>query len=360
MKHLAHIDALRGYAILGVIMVHATMATPGLEWPVLDFAQKGQRGVQLFFVVSALTLMLSWRHRNDGTASFLVRRVFRIAPMFWVAIVFFALLKGQTNWHHLAASATFVHDWYPTTIMSTVPGGWSIGVEMTFYLLFPLIALYLRSWRSVAVLLVAAILIAPRLSRFGPEIMWPDVNPADLGLLGTLWLPKQLPVFLTGILVFHLLNRADEFSQRSLEIAACVIVALILLSPFVPFVGGLYPIAALFGALTYVLGKGGGRWLVSRPVQAMGKISYSGYLMHFALLACLGALKESGIDPFGFGDPANGWVYFVCFYVGLVAATAACSAVTYHYVEKPGIAAGRWVAMRFAKSEKPERVAAPV
>jgi peptidoglycan/LPS O-acetylase OafA/YrhL len=31
-KHLDYIDALRGYAILGVIAVHASLAVPDLHW----------------------------------------------------------------------------------------------------------------------------------------------------------------------------------------------------------------------------------------------------------------------------------------------------------------------------------------
>jgi hypothetical protein len=58
-KHLAYIDALRGYAILGVIGVHASQSGAELAWPLQLLADQGARGVQLFFVVSALTLMLS-------------------------------------------------------------------------------------------------------------------------------------------------------------------------------------------------------------------------------------------------------------------------------------------------------------
>ena len=68
-RHLDYIDALRGYAILGVVAVHASIAVPDLEWPLRFLAEQGARGVQLFFVVSALTLMLSWHARDDGELS---------------------------------------------------------------------------------------------------------------------------------------------------------------------------------------------------------------------------------------------------------------------------------------------------
>src|SRR5215468_288588 len=89
-----YIDGMRGYAILMVIAVHASLRVPRLEWPLADVMAQGARGVQLFFTVSALTLMMSWHRRQDGSAPFYLRRLFRIAPMFWLAIVVFIVLFG--------------------------------------------------------------------------------------------------------------------------------------------------------------------------------------------------------------------------------------------------------------------------
>src|SRR5262245_32766165 len=79
MPRYAYIDALRGYAILGVISVHTSGAVPHLGGRLRDLATSGQYGVHLFFVVSALTLVMSWHARSDGTYRFYIRRLFRIA-----------------------------------------------------------------------------------------------------------------------------------------------------------------------------------------------------------------------------------------------------------------------------------------
>jgi exopolysaccharide production protein ExoZ len=67
-RHYAYIDALRGWAILGVIAFHVSQYFPGLEYPLRTVVGEGARGVQLFFVISALSLMLSWHQRADGIA----------------------------------------------------------------------------------------------------------------------------------------------------------------------------------------------------------------------------------------------------------------------------------------------------
>src|ERR1700733_9049273 len=90
----AYIDALRGYAILLVIAVHSSQYFTNLSPNVTALANQGARGVQLFFVASAMTLTMSWTARHDGPKAFYIRRFFRIAPMFYLSIPLFLYLNG--------------------------------------------------------------------------------------------------------------------------------------------------------------------------------------------------------------------------------------------------------------------------
>lgn len=80
------IDALRGFAFLGVLVHHVVPRVDGLPRVVKQIAAAGGEGVQLFFVVSALTLFLSFDSRRGTQArpltAFFLRRFFRIAPLF--------------------------------------------------------------------------------------------------------------------------------------------------------------------------------------------------------------------------------------------------------------------------------------
>ena len=145
-----YIDCIRGYAILLVITCHMTGAIPELPWPVKRLTEHGWYGVQLFFEASCLTLLLSWHHSREAvegrTTRFFIRRFFRIAPLYYLAAAaYFALEPPPSGFDpvQLVAAMGFVNSWSPHWMPTVaggwyvVPGGWSIGVEFTFYVLFP-------------------------------------------------------------------------------------------------------------------------------------------------------------------------------------------------------------------------------
>ena len=176
VRRFSYIDALRGYAILMVIAVHTSQAFSDLPKPLSTILNQGARGVQLFFVTSALTLSMSWVSRKESALTFYSRRFFRIAPMFWLAIPFFVWLNGTGSSlyapggigiRHIAMTAMFVHGFWPDTITSVVPGGWSVADEVIFYALFPVMvpALLQASWRSLITVMVVAVVLGAQVSR---------------------------------------------------------------------------------------------------------------------------------------------------------------------------------------------------
>ena len=95
---LQYIDILRGIAILGVIAVHSGQQIENLFPIVRSISNYGQLGVQLFFVASALTLCLSMSERNEKSPfNFYVRRFFRIAPIYYLAIIFYFFMENTTK-----------------------------------------------------------------------------------------------------------------------------------------------------------------------------------------------------------------------------------------------------------------------
>jgi peptidoglycan/LPS O-acetylase OafA/YrhL len=94
-----YIDALRGIAILLVMIVHTSQYGEKSQNEFFNsFFKFGAKGVQLFFLASAFTLFLSYNNRNreenkNVLRSFYIRRFFRIAPMYYIGIIFFSLFN---------------------------------------------------------------------------------------------------------------------------------------------------------------------------------------------------------------------------------------------------------------------------
>ena len=102
-KKYQYIDSLRGIAILLVILVHIATVLGFMYYPQFNehpifakFVHNGMYGVLLFFILSAFTLIMSHYNRigePHSTRSFIIRRFFRIAPMYYLAIVGITFLK---------------------------------------------------------------------------------------------------------------------------------------------------------------------------------------------------------------------------------------------------------------------------
>ena len=363
-RHLDYIDALRGYAILGVIAVHASIAVPDLKWPLRLVADQGARGVQLFFVVSALTLMLSWHERGDGILPFYVRRVFRVGPMFWLASAFFIAAKVSglpitfwpppaISWPNVLVTATFTHGLHPLTIGSIVPGGWSIADEMTFYILLPFLVVGLRSWPTTVLALLAAVclsMLMAALAHFG--WLFPALDRETVEPFVFLSFPNQFPAFLAGMLLFHLLCAfPGPVSREVLRAGLVVSIFTMVAIPFaaetlrgeLTHTGYVLPMvyAVPFALCTWCLAKGGGGLLVNPAIRYVGKVSYSAYFWHFPALGLVGYL-------FALGPVMPGWLRFMAIFGAAVALSVGVSSITYRLVEMPMIRVGRRLAASLA------------
>ena len=330
--HFDYIDALRGYAILGVMIVHTGgLSSVGL----VNETAWGARGVQLFFVVSALTLAMSWHSRQDGAGPFFVRRLFRIAPIFWLAIAYYTLTASQSAslWKVLA-SVTFLHALYPTTVSpSLVPGGWSVSDEALFYVAFPFLVATLTTWTRSAIALGVSMGISAWWRGHGVDYVesfgYAQAVASEFVFLHPI---EQLPAFAAGFVAFHTIRNAALERVRYLGEAALVAGLLMLVWQFSRDVHHISRVSFCLCIIVSSIGLGAGRYLVNAAIIHIGRISYSAYFVHFALLAT----ADGFAAQFAPGAPA-----FAVAFSFVLACTIAISTVTYSAVERPLIKLGR-------------------
>jgi peptidoglycan/LPS O-acetylase OafA/YrhL len=343
VMHRPYLDALRGIAILLVISVHAGIAGHGPE--LIKF---GQRGVQLFYLLSAFTLCLSMRTRATTAAPrlthFYIRRFWRIAPMFYLAFAANIYLTaganlGQNPLFAIIATLTFGHALFPDYINTTVIGGWSVGVEFSFYALFPLIYRYLTTTRRTVYAVLVALLVCWQIDQ-----LLANALPARREYFQFLWPVAELPVFLMGFLAFHLreelaarLSSAER--KRAIRILALTIPLLIWAS--LPTSNRtLYVSALAFVPALIILSFVPAPWIVNRASTFLGRISYSAYLIHFFVLLAL----ERSLPAIWPAPVPVGMTGFALYLVPTVLITALLSWGTWRWVEQPGIAIGQaWI-----------------
>lgn len=366
-KH-AYIDALRGCAILGVILVHSSQAVAPLSSTLQQFMSTGARGVQLFYIASAVTLCMSWELRNTQEQSpirnYFLRRIFRIAPMFYIAIGFYVCLYGLgprtwapdgIKWWYVPLTAVFLHGFHPETITSVVPGGWSIAVEMNFYLLLPFLLCRLKSTKSFLLFFIfsTGLCVVSRFTiqklfqgHYSEEYQYLVDSFTMLNFVG------QLPVFALGILAFRFLK--DTHSLKRFVIVGNVLLAALIASllsfPEVNLVRALvvrilfnYLVMSLILALfALTLACYPTRFIVNPVFTQLGKISFSMYLSHFAVLELLSRCGISSRFPTG---DLSSILHFVC----VVIATATVSWILYASIEKRGVWLGKLLIERLEK-----------
>ena len=339
---LAHLDMLRGVAILMVVMVHTAQQIPGLDGATALLAAYGQMGVQLFFVVSAYTLCLSHERRAaDPAAHFYIRRFFRIAPLYYLGVVLYFGLRAATGQDeaytaaNVAANLTFTHGFVKAATNSIVPGGWSIAVEMSFYLLFPL-AFAVVQWSARKSLWLAAVLVSVVLLANIAAQAWIGLIARNNAYYYSI--VNQLPVFAVGMFTFFAVRQGARGAP-----AVCAGGFLAFTAAGLALYASGRPMA--FAWLPTVAGIGFAFLLVLfhavRPrmpwLARVGKVSFSMYVTHFAVAWFL-APKVAALLP-----PLAG---FVVAFALAAAVTFAVSVVLERLVESTGIRAGEKVIAR--------------
>lgn len=359
-KKLNHIDSIRGIAILMVISVHVAhsmtfvgMKLGKIEWLLTEY---GHMGVQLFFVASAYTLCLSSENRENETnknLKFFIRRFFRIAPAYYLIgiLLYFVLafLSGRNvitsienyTLTNVLANLFFINGFYPPANNNIVPGGWSIGTEMAFYLIFPFLFYYIKrinklNYKYLFGCFILMVIVSLTIS----SILFK--NNHDIGLNSFLYynLYNQLPVFFIGIM-YYFSEKQNIFNyNRIYDVIAFCFFSAISLSLWALQIDYLFSIIPIISAISFVFLVNIFKKFKNINISILiriGTLSYSMYLIHwlFARLISLFILIKL-IKP-----NTNGVLIFVGLFIMSVICTFFISILSEKYIEKPFMRFGK-------------------
>jgi len=300
MRYRKEIDGLRALAVLPVILYHAGFR----------FFGGGFVGVDIFFVISGyLITSIILAELESGSFSlthFYERRARRILPALFV--VMFACIAFAWVWMlpdqmeqflaSLIATSTFVSNIFfwktvgyfnSATELMPLIHTWSLAVEEQYYLLFPIFMMLTyklgKLWIGWMIALVFVISLAgaqlistTHSQQFGFYML--PTRGWEL-LIGALIAIYQLPIAIKKD--NHYFNQLG--SLFGLLLIFYAVFAYSELTPF-PSIYGLVP--TIGAALIIIFAKDQtlvGKLLGTKPLVAIGLISYSAYLWHQPMFA---------------------------------------------------------------------------
>jgi exopolysaccharide production protein ExoZ len=333
-SRVASYDLMRGVAILGVILAHASeyVSTGNARVDLVE--SYGRFGVQLFFYISALTMCMMWERRSDERHqiyNFYVRRFFRIAPLFWLAIPVY--YTGSMTAGQISLTAVFLHGFAPDTINAVVPGGWTIAVEMTFYAIFPLIITRVKNnpnfymALALAAYLANALIFSPLFSGFyGPTFANQPEAMKDFLYMNFF---HQLPVFLAGCSIYFSGKKAPS---RCVVALIAVWLAISATRCFLGFDSSMEHMTLLtllmFPAVFYVCHCAFNS-RAAALLEQLGSNSYALYLSHFFVLSAVARLAALT------GARGSGYLLNFAAFAATVAGSFFLARILHYAIERP-------------------------
>lgn len=335
------IDGMRGFLALSVFVCHSSVWHRYLQTGLWEqpkstvFTHYGQTSVVLFFMITSflfVSKLLHAREKGFSFRDFLVSRIYRIAPMYYVSIlllvvcVFFAshwrlhtgfgtFAKSILNWSLFTINAAPGINNLPFTSRINAGVVWSLAYEWLFYMSLPLISLFvlkLKPKTSYLVLSTLFIVVFALVHRINLYHIYPFIGGSAAAiLLHHAPLTKKINNKVASIVILFCLVCIVQF--RSAHNLACLF-----------FIAVLFTLIA-FGTTLFGL-------LRNPTLKFLGDICYSTYLLH-GILLFMAFYFVIGIGNSRALSPLQYCLVIFCLTPLIVIA----SYIGFRYVEKPFI-----------------------
>lgn len=360
------LDAVRALAVLSVLLYHTGGASHfDVDNPLGIYAARGDVGVAVFFLLSGFLLYRPFvAARVQGRPPIRVRdyarrRALRILPAWWAALIVLEITIGLPHWdQYWWRFFTFTQNLWGDSVIAGIGAGWSLCVEVSFYLALPLLAAALarltrRRSAAGAVRVELAALAAIALASVALRAV---VVATDIPGIVNSTLPAFLDWFCAGMAlavvsvawegrehassVLSLVDRRPWLPWALAAVAFWVVATRLGLGPgLLPrwttasYVGQheLYALVAVLVLAPAVFGTPGRGWprrlLASRALASLGLVSYGVFLYHAPISAQLAPHRLSA-----------SWLpgsRYASLSLATLAAAAAVATASYLLLERP-------------------------
>ena len=371
-------DGLRALACLMVVLHHTSQRlnpTSSPDWlqAIHFFGMRGEVGVSLFFVLSGCLLSLPFwnnyanKEPNPSIKSYLINRGARIIPAFWFNLIVCAFLgvwifDQEINWWRFLSGLLFINSYHYSTFFPAEINGplWSIGLEVSCYLLLPIVLLIIiKNTKKLTFAIAGLIGWITLLQLLNPLIiekfMTSNVSKGwQYGLTGGAkqWLPYwNINTFFTqflcgslAALIIVALRSRGVTKSRIFDIAGLlfalaaiwlVVERLVVgapdritdqpyLAPFYALLIAAVLVASAFSTTIYIA-------LDNRVFAWIAKLSFSIYLWHMVFIVFIERKAGKNYVYNGVTDTSE-WVVLSCI---VLAGSICIAALSWRFLESP-------------------------
>lgn len=361
LDRIPEFDGLRGLLAWWVVVGHIAYNFSDRLGAMIHNSE----AVYAFMVLSGFVISYLLTERQEGYCTFIVRRWFRLFPVFFVILCLsaltiglqiealvglpfregssyqasqleaFALSKAYLQEHFLS-HLTMLHGAMPAWVLvqadsTLIPPAWSLSVEWQFYLLAPFLIMPFvkeRSWAWTYAGLMLAVLL------YGQTI------PGYKEISG--FLPGSIFYFTLGIVCFYLWREREQaWLKKPLPWVCLVFMIDQAIRAHIGVVVWMFVFMAIMNIGPAVLKENLRKFLNCSIMQKLGAQSYPLYLGHFFVLV----MVFYALRPL----QSELWLWGILVWVLTLAGSWGFAALLHRYVEAPGIRLGCKVSRKLSR-----------
>ena len=343
-KDTNFITGLCGMAACFVVLIHSGGAgLREINQFTNNFVDFCRNAVYIFFVISGYRSAISFRNQGSNFQKYLVRRFFRIAPLYWFWITVTCLsgltanywlneFGSQVNTYNIIMHFLFISflDYRVTNTLIGVE--WMIPIQAFYYLLIPILMKFCNYYINTIVNVIYLFIYL-----FIYYILCQKIITQTLGLnhLAFEWgIFPYLTSFLMGTTAFKIRN---ENVYKNLIISNTVlafsIILCILLITFPSMAALFYNNFFVVSIMTFLLIIFGNdksylyRVLFVNPIMlTLGTLSYGIYLSHLPLMQFILNIEKTYF---------NGKSDMLIIFILVLSLSVLIAYITYILIEKP-------------------------
>lgn len=298
-------------------------------------------GVSYFFILSGFVMIVAYGNKEKvDYVSYIRKRFARLYPVYLLAILLYLLYilvkhnKSPNDYKGLFLNITLLQSWVPGQALSFNSPGWSLSVELFFYVCFPFLYnfFYKRTGFIKAAIIVLLIFVFSQLlfhyllnSSFYKG--FPSASHDFVHYFPLMHLNEFLIGNIAGL--FFLNSKFEKRNYDLVVIVLSVMVALLLKFPFgISYHNGM--LAFLFVPLIIFISLNKGVLTAISNLKFfvfLGEISYGIYILQMPVFRLGNTIMRTKLLNFG-SNP--GLIFSINFALLLIVA-----AISYQYIEKP-------------------------